>query len=211
MKIKEKKNRTSFKQFINKGNILDLATGIIIGTAFTAIVNSLVNDIVMPFISRLINFDLTSAKWILREEVLDSDGEVLVSQISVNYGAFVQNVINFIIIAFAIYVAVCVVRGLKNSYIKSEVKYIKRLKEKHPEFFDEEDELGSKLYEKLKSEHPEHFKTEIALEIEEKKAKAKKELTPQEQTNLLLTQLNENLEKVYNLKEEKKEKTKDEQ
>ena len=188
---------TDFKKFINKGNVIDLAAGIIIGTAFTAIVNSLVNDIVMPLISRMINFDLTSAKTVLREEVLDEEGEVVIKAITLNYGSFIQNVINFFIIALAIYVAVKTIRFIKNGYIRSEIKYIKKLKEKHPELFDEEDEPGTLLYEKLKKNHPEYFKTEIAQEIEAKKAKEKRELSPQEINNELLLRLNENLERVY--------------
>ena len=188
---------TDFKKFINKGNVIDLAAGIIIGTAFTAIVNSLVNDIVMPLISRLINFDLTTAKVILRDEVLDEEGEIITKAISLNYGAFIQNVVNFFIIAIAIYVAVKTIKFIKQGYIRSEIKYIKKLKEKHPELFDEEDEPGTLLYEKLKKNHPEYFKTEIAKEIEAKKAKEKRELSPQEINNELLLRLNENLERVY--------------
>lgn len=194
-----------FKKFINKGSIIDLATGIIIGTAFTAIVNSLVNDLVMPLISRLINFDLTNAKVILKEEILDEAGEVIEEAITLNYGSFIQNVINFFIIAIAIYVAVKTVKWIKKSYIRSEIKYIKKLKAKHPELFDEDDEPGTILYEKLKKNHPEYFKTEIALEIEAKKAKEVKESTPQEINNELLLRLNENLEKAYGLKEDNKE------
>ena len=188
---------TDFKKFINKGNVIDLAAGIIIGTAFTAIVNSLVNDIVMPLIGRMINFDLTSAKVVLKEEVLDEEGEVITKAITLNYGSFIQNVINFFIIALAIYVAVKTIKFIKQSYIRSEIKYIKKLKEKHPELFDEEDEPGTLLYEKLKRNHPEYFKTEIAMEIEAKKAKEKRELSPQEINNELLLRLNENLERVY--------------
>ena len=186
-----------FKKFINKGNVIDLAAGIIIGTAFTAIVNSVVNDLVMPLISRMINFDLTSAKVVLKEEVLDDAGEVLEKAITLNYGNFIQNVINFFIIAIAIFVAVKTIKFIKQGYIRSEIKYIKKLKEKHPELFDEEDEPGTILYEKLKKNHPEYFKTEIAKEIEAKKAKEKRELSPQEINNELLLRLNENLERVY--------------
>ena len=192
-----------FKKFINRGNILDLATGIIIGAAFTAVVNSLVNDIIMPLISRMINFDLRSAKAILRPEITEViDGEEVVTQtaITLNYGSFIQYVINFIIIAIAIYTIVTTIRIIKNSYIKNQIKYIKKLKRKHPEFFDEEDELGTILYEKMKREHPEYFQTELAKEIEEAQAKAAKELTPQEVNNELLVRLNENLEKLYAVK-----------
>ena len=203
-KSKEVKNVVGgFKKFINRGNILDLATGIIIGAAFTSVVNSLVNDIIMPLISRLINFDLRTAKAILRPEIVEVvDGEEVVTQtaITLNYGSFIQYVINFIIIAIAIYTIVTVIRVLKNSYIKSQIKYIKKLKRKHPEFFDEEDELGTILYEKMKREHPEYFQTELAKEIEEAQAKAAIEKTPQEINNELLARLNDNLEKLYAVK-----------
>ena len=203
-KKKEVKNVVGgFKNFINRGNILDLATGIIIGAAFTSVVNSLVNDIIMPLISRMINFDLRSAKAILRPEIVEVvDGEEVVTQtaITLNYGSFIQYVINFIIIAIAIYTIVTAIRIIKNSYIKNQIKYIKNLKRKHPEFFDEEDELGTILYEKMKREHPEYFQTEIAKEIEAKQALAQEEKTPQEVNNELLTRLNENLEKLYSLK-----------
>lgn len=194
-----------FKKFVNRGNIIDLATGIIIGSAFTAIVNSLVNDVIMPLLSLAINFDLTKAKWILRPEltaIVDGEEVVTQTQISLNYGAFLQYFINFIVIALAIFTAVKIVKLIKNSYIRSEIKYIKKLKEKHPEYFDEEDELGTRLYEKLKKQHPEHFKNEIALEIEEAKAKAESNISPQELNNQLLLRLNENLERAFPIKEE---------
>ena len=198
-----------FKKFINKGNVIDLAAGIIIGTAFTAIVNSVVNDLVMPLISRLINFDLTSAKVVLKDEVLDEAGEVLEKAITLNYGNFIQNVINFFIIAVAIFVAVKTIKFIKQGYIRSEIKYIKKLKEKHPELFDEEDEPGTILYEKLKKNHPEYFKTEIAKEIEAKKAKEKRELSPQEINNELLLRLNENLERVYGVNNNEEDEIRD--
>lgn len=190
-----------FKKFINKGNIFDLATGIIIGTTFTAVVNSLVNDIVMPLISSAINFDLSSAKVLLREEIVeivDGEEEIIQTAIYLRYGAFIQSVINFLIIALAIYIAVTVVKRIKNGYIKSEIKYIKKLKQRHPELFDEEDEYGTILYEKLKTNYPQYFKNELADEIEAQKAKANLPTT-QEINNELLAKLNENLEKIYNL------------
>ena len=72
--------------------------------------------------------------------------------------------------------------------------------DRNTEFFDEEDELGTILYEKMKREHPEYFQTELAKEIEEAQAKAAKEKTPQEINNELLARLNENLEKLYAVK-----------
>ncbi len=201
MKTKVEGVVKDFKKFINRGNILDLATGIIIGGAFTAIVNSLVNDIIMPLISRAIEFDLTTAKLVLKEAVLDSEGETIKNAITLNYGNFLQSFINFIIIPMAIFFAVKVVKSIRQGYVKNQIKYVKNLKKKHPEWFDEEDEYGTKLYERLKKEHPEYFKNEIAEEIEKQKEEAKKE-DPVRTNNELLLRLNENLEKMCSIKEE---------
>ncbi len=204
MKIRNKVSKTvdgtvsDFKKFINRGNIFDLAIGVIIGGAFTTIVNSLVNDILMPIISRLINFDITKAKWIIREEVLDAEENAIVSQISINYGQFIQNVILFLVIAFSIFTAVKIVKWIKNGYIRSQIKYVKRLKKKHPEWFDEEDELGTILYEKLKTKYPDEFKNEVAEQIEQEKEVVEQK-TPVEINNIELARLNTNLEKIYGL------------
>lgn len=184
-----------FRDFINKGNIVDMAIGIIIGNAFTKIVNSLVNDIIMPLFSKLIKIDITTAQFILREEVLNDAGEVVTSGIYLNYGVFIQNIINFLIIAFAIFFAIRTVTKLKNAYVKQQIKYIKKLKKKHPEYFDDKNEAGTLLYERLKKEHPEAFETEEAKKIEKKKEEVV-EKDPITINNELLAKLNENIEKL---------------
>lgn len=84
-----------FKKFISRGNVMDMAVGIIIGGAFTAIVNSVVNDIVMPLISLITGgFDFTTLCVRFGE---GEDAAVL------NYGSFISAVINFLIIAFVIF------------------------------------------------------------------------------------------------------------
>lgn len=194
MKIRKKRSTIwkEFKDFINKGNIVDLATGIIVGSSFTKIVNSLVNDVIMPFISSLIKIDITSVRAILKEEVLDETGEVIEAGIYLNYGTFIQNIINFLIIAFAIFFAIRIATKIRNTYVNHQIKYIKKLKKKHPEFFENKDEAGSLLYEKLKQEHPEAFENEQVKKIEEKKKEEVKD--PITINNELLTKLNENLE-----------------
>ncbi len=87
-----------FKEFISRGNVMDMAVGVIIGGAFTAIVNSLVNDIVMPLLSLLTGgFDFSALCIILGE------GE---NAATLNYGAFISAVINFILIAFVIFLVI---------------------------------------------------------------------------------------------------------
>ena len=95
-----------FKEFAIKGNVIDMAVGVIIGGAFGKIVTSMVNDMIMPLIGVItggVNF--TDLKWIIQPEKLAADGTTVESAaVSVNYGMFVQNVVDFLIIAFCIFV-----------------------------------------------------------------------------------------------------------
>lgn len=188
----KKKKRTSFFKdfvdFINKGNIVDMAIGIIVGNAFTKIVNSLVNDVIMPVFSNIIKIDITTAKAVLREEIVNETGEITQTGIYLSYGVFIQNIINFLIIALAIFFAIKVVTSIKNTYTRYQIKYVKMLKKKHPEYFDEEDEFGTLLYEKLKKEHPEAFENEKKVAPEEPKK------DPIVINNELLEKLNKNIE-----------------
>lgn len=190
-----------FKEFINKGNIIDLAIGIIIGNAFSMIVNSLVNDMIMPLISNLIKVDISSAKLVLREEIIDeTTNEVIKAAIYLNYGNFIQTIFNFLIIALSIFFAIRTVNRIKKAYITQQIKYVKKLKKKYPELFDDENETGTLLYEKLKKEHPEFFQTEEAKKIEEQIQDEKKEDTKDPLTinNELLEKLNKNIELLVN-------------
>ncbi len=102
-----------FKAFALRGNVMDMAVGVIIGGAFGKIVSSVVGDIIMPPINFLLSGANTgNSKWVLRDaaaEVTDAAGNVVapaVTEISINYGAFIQNCIDFIIIAFIIFLMV---------------------------------------------------------------------------------------------------------
>ncbi len=103
-----------FGAFIRRGNVIDLAVGMIIGTAFNKIVSSLVNDIIMPAVGSLLNVNITDAKVTLVQEVLDSEGEIVTPAVTLNYGQFIQTIIDFLIIAFSVFVIVKVITGLRN-------------------------------------------------------------------------------------------------
>ena len=104
-----------FKEFAIKGNVIDMAVGVIIGGAFGKIVTSMVNDMIMPLIGVItggVNF--TDLKWIIQPEKLATDGTTVESAaVSVNYGMCVQNVVDFLIIAFCIFVAIRLLSKLK--------------------------------------------------------------------------------------------------
>lgn len=97
-----------FRDFAMKGNVVDLAVGVIIGGAFGKIVSSIVNDIIMPFLGLLTGgIDLSGLKYIIREGV---DG---LPPLAIKYGMFLQSVIDFVIIAFSIFLFIKVLMKLK--------------------------------------------------------------------------------------------------
>lgn len=112
-----KKFISEFKEFISRGNVIDLAVGIIIGTAFTAIVTSLVNQVIMPAIGFLIGgLDFSGRKFPQNA----AEGEA-----AIFYGAFIQQVINFIIIAFVVFCMVKLINKLKKKKVEEvEVKVV---------------------------------------------------------------------------------------
>ncbi|MCS6903825.1 MAG: large-conductance mechanosensitive channel protein MscL [Bacteroidia bacterium] len=105
---------SDFKEFIARGNVVDMATGVIIGAAFGKIVSSLVNDIIMPPIGVLISgVNFRELKLEIQAATLSEKGTVIKEAVTINYGAFLQTVFDFIIIAFVIFSAIRVVNKLK--------------------------------------------------------------------------------------------------
>ena len=99
-----------FKEFISKGNVLDLAVGVVMGSAFSGIVTSLVNDIIMPFVGLLIGgIDFSKMK-------------ATVGKASIMYGNFIQNIVNFLIIAMSIFLFIKFINRLSKKVKKEEEK-----------------------------------------------------------------------------------------
>lgn len=97
-----------FKEFAMRGNVVDMAVGIIIGAAFGKIVSSFVNDVVMPPLGVVIGgVDFTDLSITLKEAAEDAEA------VTLNYGAFIQTVFDFAIVAFAIFVAIKAMNTLK--------------------------------------------------------------------------------------------------
>lgn len=105
-----KKFISEFKEFISKGNVLDMAVGVIIGGAFSKIVSSLVNDVMMPLIGIIIgghNFTNLSIK---------------VGNAKIMYGSFLQNVVDFLIVAFCLFTVIKIINRFKKKQEKNENK-----------------------------------------------------------------------------------------
>ena len=121
-----------FKEFISKGNVLDLAVGVIIGTAFSKIVTSLVNDILMPFLGVItggIDFSTLSLK---------------VKDANIAYGLFIQNIIDFLLMAICVFIIVKIVNQVKSGIEKldksktEEVEEVVEVKKSNEELLLEE-------------------------------------------------------------------------
>jgi large conductance mechanosensitive channel len=96
-----------FKKFIARGNVIDLAVAVIIGAAFGKITTSLVADIIMPFVGLLLGgLSVADWKWVLQPATYDAAGVVQTAEIAVNFGSFVQAILDFLIIAFIIFLLV---------------------------------------------------------------------------------------------------------
>jgi large conductance mechanosensitive channel len=94
-----------FRDFALRGNVVDLAVGIIIGTAFGAIVKSLVDDVLMPIIGVMVKVDFSELKYVLQAAQTTAGGEEL-PEVAIRYGAFINFIITFMIVAFAMFMVV---------------------------------------------------------------------------------------------------------
>ena len=120
-----KKFFSEFKAFIAKGNVIDMAVAVVIGGAFGKIVTSLVNDIVMPLISMITgSANVTEWKHVITPAVLDEAGAVVTPEVAFMYGNFIQTIIDFLIIAFCIFVMLKVVLGLQSKLKKKEEEVV---------------------------------------------------------------------------------------
>lgn len=111
-----------FKKFITKGNVLDMAVAVVVATAFNAIVNGLVKYIITPLITYATSgVSIDEWEWVVREEVLDAAGAVITSKISVQYGLWLQAIVDFLIIAFSVFVVVRVIRNTERALNAKEI------------------------------------------------------------------------------------------
>ena len=106
---------SDFKEFAMKGNVIDMAVGVIIGGAFGKIVSSLVNDIIMPVVTLCTGGDgYRNLKYVIREgSAATADGVAAVEEVAINYGTFIMNIVDFFIIAISIFVALRVIMKFK--------------------------------------------------------------------------------------------------
>lgn len=106
-----KKIIKEFKDFISRGNVIDMAVGIIIGGAFTGIVNSLVNDVISPVLGLFGNTNLAEYKWVIKEGVAAADGTIE-GGVTLAYGSFISAIINFLIMAIIVFILIKIINAV---------------------------------------------------------------------------------------------------
>lgn len=144
-----KKFISEFKEFIMRGNVLDMAVGVIIATAFGKITTSLVNDLFMPFISWLFGTrDMSALNLIARPEIVEN-GEVVQEAIVIGFGSFLAVVIDFILIAFVVFLLLKFFNKARDMTKKKE----EEAKEEAPAAPTTEELLGE-ILEELKRRPP---------------------------------------------------------
>lgn len=115
-----KKFLSEFKEFAMKGNVVDMAVGVVIGAAFGKIVSSLVNDIIMPLVGVATGgMNFTDYKWVIQQAVMDGQ-EVINPEVSMNWGAWVQTIVDFLIVAFCIFVMIKFINNMRKRMEKQK-------------------------------------------------------------------------------------------
>ena len=113
-----KKFMEEFKTFAMRGNVIDMAVGVVIGGAFGKISTSIVNDIIMPVVSMITGgVDFQSWKLVLKQAVLNADGTEAAAEVAIKFGNTIAVIVDFIIVAFAIF---CMIKFLNNLRKKEE-------------------------------------------------------------------------------------------
>ncbi len=110
-----------FKKFIFRGNVMDMAVGVVVGGAFSTIVTSLVNDIMMPIVGAIAgSTSFTNYKLVIHPAVLDEAGNIITEEAAILYGNFIQNIVNFLIIAACVFFAIKVINRITDQFKAKE-------------------------------------------------------------------------------------------
>lgn len=175
-----KKFFKEFKAFISKGNVFDMAVGLIIATAFNKIVSSMVNDIIMPLVTWATGAKNLADLSIVLRETIEADGTI--TKLTWNYGNFIQAVIDFLIIAFSVFVMVKVVaasrKGLHDisgTFVKLNKKETKEDWKNARKIAKEEKRNVNEVYKELEEKRMAEAKEKARIEEEAKKAKEAEE------------------------------------
>ena len=109
---------SEFKEFAMKGNLVDMAVGFVMGSAFGTVVTSFINDVFMPMISPIMGgIDLGNMKYVMKPAEFDAEGAEIVAETAIRYGQFINAFISFLIVAFVMFM---IIKGMNKAKKKEE-------------------------------------------------------------------------------------------
>ena len=188
----KKKFWGEFKEFISKGNVVDLAVALVIGTAFNKIVSQLVDSFITPLLGIVLGgFNLAEGKWVYKEAVLAEDGSVLEAEVAFAYGAFIQAVIDFLLIALTVFVVVKLYTRIRKR-LEEEAKRLNDVLNPEEAEAREKAEKEAKAKEALEKKLEEERLAEIER-LKQEKEEAQRDYFMKQQE--LLTQIRDALNK----------------
>lgn len=171
-----KKFFKEFKAFISKGNVFDLAVGMIIATAFNKIVTSLVNDIIMPLVTYLTGASSLDQVSVVLRESYDKTGKLI--QLTWNYGKFLQTVLDFLIIALSVFMMVKVVTSSRKKFkefgdlvVNESKKEVKEARKVARKIAKSEKRKYKEVWAEMESSRKQALEAEAALKKAEEEAK----------------------------------------
>ncbi len=181
LKAKHEGIITEFKKFIFRGNVVDMAVGVIVASAFSKIVTSLTNAIIMPIINWILSNFIKDGeiKTILRPEVVDAEGVVTVTEIAINWSVFIQAIIDFLLIAVFIFTVVKVFKAVTTKLQAAR------------SFLNRKEEAEKKALEEAKAAEEKAKQAEALVAL----TKANEEKAQTASTNQLLIEIIELLKK----------------
>ena len=203
-----KKFFKEFKEFISKGNVFDMAVGLIIATAFNKIVSSLVNDILMPLVTWATGAASLADLSIVLKETVNADGTI--TKLTWKYGNFLQTVIDFLIIAMSIFIMVKLVNASRkklqdlDKLVSEELKSDKKAdRKKVKKLAKEQGRPYKEVWEEFEAEKKRQLEEKAKLEAEEKARKEAEEKLNNPTEQELLKQILETLKDNNKTTEEK--------
>jgi large conductance mechanosensitive channel len=179
-----KQHINDFKKFINRGNVVDMAVGVAVASAFTGIVNAFTKGVISPLIALVTGTShLDEAKWVIREEVLEGE-EVIVPEVAILWGSILQAIINFLLIAAVLYTVMKISASIRRHAEKIRTGVINRFTDADERAAEEEARL------KAEAERAEKLKAEAEAEAERiAKEKEDAERARLEREEALLTEI----------------------
>ena len=192
MANKNKKLAGEFRQFIAKGNVIDLAVALVIGAAFNKIVSQIVDSLINPLLGLILRgLSLSEWKWVLKEEILDEAGEVVQGEVAITYGLILQVIIDFLLTALVVFVIVKVYNHLRKRVEEESKRIYEELNPEEVEAKKKAEEESKKAAEAAEAE----AKAKAEAEAAEAKAREEAKIEYFRHQQLLLTEIRDSLKK----------------